>query len=129
MVMNPELRALLIAFAVGYLPGAILGIGFWCWGRRSAAMPLFQADLISFAVPIVIWLVMHRYNWTFAVVPHRAADELAILGWIWSVCVICRMLIPQITHKLRFRLAAIHTGSVCTVAAVLLALFYQVCWK
>ena len=128
MITNPDLHALLIAFAIGYLPGAILGGALWVWGRRSAAMPLFHADLISFAVPVIIWLVMHRYNLTLAAAPHRAADELAVLGWVWSLCFIGRMLIPRLTHKMRFRLAAIHTGSICIVAAVLLALFYQVSW-
>ena len=113
------------AFAVGYLPGAILGLVIWLIAKRSAAMPLFRADIISFALPLIVWLVMYKYNWTLARNAHNDLHELVLLGWIWSVCVIGRLLIPRFTHKIRFRLAAINTGTISLLAAVLLALFYQ----
>ncbi len=129
MAVNPNLCNLLLAFAIGYLPGALLGLVLWLWGKRSSAMPLFRADLISFAAPIIVWAVMYRYDWTLVSKPHRDADELVILGWIWSLCVAARLLIPRYTNKLRFRLAAIHIGSIGIIAAVLLALFYSFSWK
>ena len=113
------------AFAVGYLPGAVLGLVIWLIAKRSAAMPLFRADIISFALPLIVWLVMYKYNWTLARNAHNDLHELVLLGWIWSVCVIGRLLIPRFTHKIRFRLAAINTGTISLLAAVLLALFYQ----
>ena len=129
MAVNSQIIQLLTAFAVGYLPGVIIGLVLWYAGRRSNhPMPLFHADLISFAAPIIIWLVMFRYNLTLTDLPHNNYEELAILGWIWSLCVLGRSTIPRFTHKLRFRLAAIHTGSICIIAAVLLALFYQIIW-
>jgi hypothetical protein len=116
---------LMTGMAIGYLPGVIIGGIIWFSCRRTRTMPLFYADLISFAVPVIVWMVMHASHWTLANTIHREANELAILGWIWSLCVIGRLVIPCCTHKLRFRLAAIHVGSVCVIAAVLLALFYR----
>lgn len=126
MTLNPELVCLLRAFAVSYLPGAVLGLCIWMFAKRKGNMPLFYADIISFAFPIIVWGCMCKYNLTFAKNSHFLCDELAILGWIWSLCIVLRLTIPRFTHKLRFRLAAIHVGSICTVAAILLALFYQV---
>ena len=123
--MHQDVVELLKCFAIGYLPGLLLGLVIWEVAKRFRAMPLFYADIVSFAAPLIIWLIMHRYHWTFSKTQHREACELMILGWIWSVCVIGRLLIPCFTHKLRFRLAAIHIGSICAVAAVLLALFYR----
>ena len=114
-----------IAFAIGYLPGAFIALIIWLIAKRSAAMPLFRADIISFLLPPVVWLVMYKYNWSFARSVHNGMHELILLGWIWSICVIARLLIPRFTHKLRFRLAAIHVGSITLLAAVLLALFFQ----
>ena len=115
----------LTAFAVGYLPGAVLAFLIWIIAKRSAAMPLFRADIIAFLLPLVVWFVMYKYNWSFAKNPHNGLHELVLLGWIWSICVIGRLLIPCFTHKLRFRLAAIHAGSITLLAAILLALFFQ----
>lgn len=119
----------LTAFVVGYLPGAVVGLIIWFIAKRSAAMPVFPADAVSFIAPIIVWGVMYKYNWTLAKSEHNGLDELVILGWIWSLCVIGRLLIPRFTHKLRFRLAAIHIGSICIIAAILLALFYQCAWN
>ena len=128
MTINPELVSLLQAFAVGYLPGAVLGLCIWLFGKRKGNMPLFPADMISFAFPLIVWLIMYKYNITLAKHGHHHYEEIAVLGWIWSFCVILRLTIPRFTHKLRFRLAAIHVGTICTIAAVLLALFYQLNW-
>lgn len=117
---------ILIAFTLGYLPGMMAGLVIFFAAKRTAPMPLYRADIISFVLPLVIWSVMYKYNWTLAVREHRGLDELTILGWVWSLCIVGRLLIPRFTHKLRFRLAAIHVGSICVIAAVLLALFYQV---
>ena len=127
MTINPELVCLLQAFAVSYLPGVILAFCIWLIAKRKGNMPLFYADIVSFAFPIIVWGCMCKFNLTFVQKKHSPCDELAVLGWIWSLCVIMRLTIPRFTHKLRFRLAAIHVGSICTVAAVLLALFYQFC--
>ena len=116
---------MLAAFAIGYLPGAILALLIWLIAKRSAAMPLFRADLIGFFLPLIVWGVMYKYNWSFAQNTHDGLHELILLGWIWSICVIGRLLIPRFTHKLRFRLAAIHAGSITLLAAILLALFFQ----
>lgn len=116
---------LLVAFAVGYLPGIILGAMIWLIARRTASMPLFRADIIGFFLPLIVWLIMYKYNLSFARKAHNGLHELVLLGWIWSFCVFCRLLIPRFTHKLRFRLAAIHVGSITLLAAVLLALFFQ----
>ena len=120
-----EFLALLTAGAVGYIPGIVIFLIIWFIAKRSAPMPLFPADSISFALPIIVWLVFYECNWTLVNTEHNAGCELMILGWIWSVCAIARLLIPRFTHKLRFRLAAINTGLVCIVAAILLALFYK----
>ncbi|MBO5923954.1 MAG: hypothetical protein J6Q81_05510 [Lentisphaeria bacterium] len=125
METSSVLLNLLAAFAIGYLPGAVLGFLIWIIAKRSAAMPLFRADIISFAVPLIVWLIMYKYNWSFARKAHNDLHELVLLGWIWSLCVIARLLIPRFTHKIRFRLAAINTGSVALLAAVVLALFFQ----
>ena len=116
---------LLVAFAIGYLPGALIAFIIWLIAKRSAAMPLFRADVISFLLPPIVWWVMYKYNWSFAQKAHNGLHELILLGWIWGVCTIARLLIPRFTHKLRFRLAAIHVGSITLLAAVLLALFFQ----
>ena len=116
---------MLYAFAAGYLPGIVLGLVIWLISRRSAAMPLFRADIISFALPLIVWLIMYKYNLSFARKGHNGLHELVLLGWVWSISVIARLLIPRFTHKLRFRLAAIHVGSITLLAAVLLALFFQ----
>lgn len=113
------------AFVAGYLPGALIGWLIWFIAKRSEAMPLFRADLISFFVPLAVWVVMNKYQWTFVRTEHQSGCELVLLGWIWSVAFIARMLVPRMTHKLRFRLAAIHVGSISLLAAVLLALFYR----
>ena len=124
--MHQGFVELIKCFALGYLPGLLLGTLIWAAAKRKKEMPLFYADIVSFAAPLIIWLIMYRYHWTFSKTQHREACELMILGWIWSVCVIGRLLIPYYFHtKLRFRLAAIHVGSICAVAAVLLALFYR----
>lgn len=112
------------AFVTGFLPGAFFGWLIWFFGKRSEPMPLYRADIVSFAVPLIVWAVMNKYQWTFARAEHQSGCELVLLGWIWSVAFIARMLIPRMTHKLRFRLAAIHVGSISLLAAVLLALFY-----
>ena len=112
------------AFVTGFLPGAFFGWLIWFLGKRSEPMPLYRADIVSFAVPLIVWAVMNKYQWTFARAEHQSGCELVLLGWIWSVAFIARMLIPRMTHKLRFRLAAIHVGSISLLAAVLLALFY-----
>lgn len=113
------------AFGVGYLPGALLGLIIFLLAKRSAPMPLFRADIISFVLPLAVWIVMYKYQWSFAENAHQGGCELVLLGWIWSLAVLGRLLIPRMTHKLRFRLAAIHVGSITFIAAVLLALFYQ----
>lgn len=126
MGTSSALLDLLAAFAVGYLPGAVIGFFIWLIAKRSAAMPLFRADIISFFLPLIVWLVMYKYNWSFvARNSHNGMHELILLGWIWSLAVLGRLLIPRFTHKLRFRLAAIHVGSITLLAAVLLALFFK----
>ncbi len=120
---------LLAAFAIGYLPGGVVALVVWLIGKRSAAMPLFRADLITFFLPLIVWFVMYKYNWSFAKNPHNGLHELILLGWVWSVCTLGRLLIPRFTHKLRFRLAAIHAGSITLLAAILLALFFQRSFK
>ena len=126
MVTSSALPDLLTAFACGYLPGIVIGLLIWLVARRSAAMPLFRADIISFFLPLIVWLVMYKYNWSLVNrASHNGLHELVLLGWIWSVCIIGRLLIPRFTHKLRFRLAAIHVGSISLLAAVLLALFFN----
>ena len=125
MGTSSVLLDLFMAFAVGYLPGVVLGLIIWLIARRSAAMPLFRADIISFVTPLIVWLIMYKYNLSFARQAHNGLYELVLLGWIWSVAVMARLLIPRFTHKLRFRLAAIHVGSITLLAAVLLALFFQ----
>lgn len=126
MGTSSALLDLLAAFALGYLPGAVIGFLIWLIARRSAAMPLFRADIISFFLPLIVWLVMYKYNWSFvARSSHNGMLELVLLGWIWSLAVFGRLLIPRFTHKLRFRLAAIHVGSITLLAAVLLALFFK----
>ncbi|MBE6367681.1 MAG: hypothetical protein E7052_07225 [Lentisphaerae bacterium] len=113
------------ALALGYLPGLILGTAIWSVARRSNPMPLFRADLLALAVPLVVWAIMYNWNWTLAVAKHNGAVELMLLGWIWSLAFVARLLIPRFTHKLRNRLAAIHVGSITLLAAILLALFFQ----
>ena len=126
MVSSFALPDLLAAFAFGYLPGIIVGFLIWLVARRSAAMPLFRADFISFFLPLIVWFVMYKYNWSFVnKASHNGLHELVLLGWIWGVCIIGRLLIPRFTHKLRFRLAALHVGSITLLAAVLLALFFN----
>lgn len=110
--------------AGGYLPGIVLFFVIWLIARRSSAMPLFPADSISFILPIIVWSVFYECGWTLNKNSNCNGCGLMILGWIWSVCVVARLLIPRFTHKLRFRLAAINTGTICTIAAILLALFY-----
>ena len=123
--LDRSVLELMTGMAIGYLPGVIIGVVICFLCRRTRTIPLFYADLVSFAVPVIVWMIMHASHWTLTHSIHREADELAILGWIWSICVIGRLIIPCYTHKLRFRLAAIHVGSICAVAAVLLALFYR----
>ena len=125
---SSEFTGLLIDFVLGYLPGAIIALIIWLLAKKTAAMPLFRADIISFVLPLIVWLVMYKYNWSLVKAQHDGREELIILGWIWSLCVIGRLVIPRLTHKLRFRLAAIHVGSITLLAAVLLALFYQWNW-
>lgn len=112
------------ALAFGYLPGFIIGAAIWFWAKKSAPMPLFRADIISLLVPLAVWAVMYKYDLTFVKSAHNGAVELLLLGWIWSLAFIARLVIPRFTHKLRFRLAAINTGSVALAAAILLALFF-----
>ena len=113
------------AFAMGYLPAAVICMIVWLIARRSAAMSLFRADFISFLLPVIVWLVMYKYDWSLVKDAHNGWEEFILLGWIWGISVLCRLLIPLCTHKIRFRLAAINVGTVCTIAAVLLALFYK----
>ena len=112
------------ALAAGYAPGAVMGVIIWLIAKKRKAMPLFYADIISFIFPLSVWFVFDKLHWTFADALHNDLCEVVWLGWIWSVAILARLLIPCITHRLRFRLAAIHVGSICTVAAILLALFY-----
>ena len=125
METSSVLLNMLAALAVGYLPGAVLGWIIWLIAKRSAAMPLFRADILGFVLPLIVWVVMHKYNWSFVRCDHNGYQELILLGWIWSVSVIARLTIPRFTHKLRFRLASIHVGSITLLAAVLLALFFK----
>ena len=110
---------------LGYAPGAILGAVIWLIARKSAPMPLYIADLTSLFLPLVVWAVMMKYQWTLVQVVHSCWEELVLLGWFWGVCFAARLLIPRFTHKLRFRLAAIHVGSLSVLAAILLALFFS----
>ena len=112
------------SLAVGFLPGIIIGLLIWMLCKKSSPIPLYRADLVSFIVPLAVWFVMHKYNWTLVKTDHQPGCEVVLLGWIWSIAFIARMVIPRTTHKLRFRLAAIHVGSIALAAAVLLALFY-----
>ena len=128
MESSSEFVGLLTAFALGYLPGMIVAAIVWMVSKKYAAMPLFRADIISFVLPLIVWFVMYKYSWDLVDKTHDGREELVVLGWIWSVCVLGRLLIPRFTHKLRFRLAAIHVGSISLLAAVLLALFYQWNW-
>ena len=113
------------AFGFGFMPGIIIGLLIWFAARKSSPIPLYRADIVSFIVPLIVWSVMNKYQWTFVKTAHESGCEMVLLGWIWSVAFIARMVIPRTTHKLRFRLAAIHTGSIALLAAVLLALFYR----
>ena len=110
--------------ALGYGPGALLGFIIWLIARKSAPMPLFLADLTSLILPLVVWWLLSKYHCMAAKTPRAHMEELVLLGWIWGLCIIARLLIPRFTHKLRFRLAAIHVGSICILAAILLALFF-----
>lgn len=110
--------------ALGYLPGILLNLIVWMVCRRKSPLPLFFADIFSLALPIVVWMVMVRYGWTRHPVTDGTWEGLVLLGWIWGVLCLGRMLIPQFTHKLRFRLAAIHVGTLSVIAAALLAWFF-----
>ena len=111
--------------ALGYLPGILLNLIVWLICRRKASMPLFFADIFSLALPLVVWMVMVQYGWTRHAVTDGTWEGLVLLGWIWGLLVLGRMLIPQYTHKLRFRLAAIHVGTLSVIAAALLAWFFH----
>ena len=110
--------------ATGFLPGIVLNLIVWLICRRKAPLPLYFADLISLVVPIVIWMGMVQYGWTRQTVCDGTWEGLMLLGWVWGVLLLGRMLIPQYTHKLRFRLAAIHVGTLSIIAAALLAWFF-----
>ncbi|MPM71174.1 hypothetical protein SDC9_118137 [bioreactor metagenome] len=110
---------------LGYAPGAILGAVIWLIARKSAPMPLYIADITSLFLPLVVWAIMMKYQWTLVPAAHSCWEELVLLGWFWGVCFAARLLIPRFTHKLRFRLAAIHVGSLSVLAAILLALFFS----
>jgi len=109
---------------LGYGPGVALGVIIWLIARKSAPMPLYIADITSLFLPLVVWAVMMKYQWTLVRSVHSCWEELVFLGWFWGACFTARLLIPRFTHKLRFRLAAIHVGSLSVLAAVLLALFF-----
>ncbi len=119
------MNEILMTCILGYGPGLILGVLIWAVARRSAPMPLFFADLVSLLVPIAVWATMCKYHWTQVTTEHSAWEELMIVGWVWSGCFIARLLIPRFTHKLRFRLAAIHVGSIAIAAVILLSLFFK----
>lgn len=110
--------------ALGYLPGILLNLIVWLICRRKAPLPLYFADAFSLALPILVWMGMVRYGWTHHAVTDGTWVGLVLLGWIWGVLELGRMLIPQYTHKLRFRLAAIHVGTLSVIAAALLAWFF-----
>jgi len=110
--------------ALGYLPGILLNLIVWLICRRKAPLPLYFADAISLALPILVWMGMVQYGWTRHAVTDGTWVGLVLLGWIWGALELARMLIPQYTHKLRFRLAAIHVGTLSIIAAALLAWFF-----
>lgn len=110
--------------ALGFLPGIVLNLVVWLICRRKAPLPLYIADIVSLVLPIVVWMGMVRYGWTRRAVCDGTWEGLVLLGWIWGVLLLGRMLIPQYTHKLRFRLAAIHVGTLSVIAAALLAWFF-----
>ena len=111
--------------ALGFLPGIVLNLVVWLICRRKAPLPLYIADIVSLALPIVVWMVMVQYGWTRRPVCDGTWEGLVLLGWIWGVLLLGRMLIPQYTHKLRFRLAAIHVGTLSVIAAAQLAWFFR----
>lgn len=122
MIDHWDMAAIL---ALGYLPGIVLNLVVWRLARRNAGMPLFPADIYGLALPLVVWMVMIKYHWTLVEVSDKTWGGVMLLGWIWGVLFLARLLVPCFTHKLRFRLAAIHVGSLTIAAAVLLALFFR----
>ena len=73
------------ALGVGFLPGIIIGLLIWLLCKKSAPSPLYRADLIGFIVPVAVWFVMNKYNWTLVKTAHEPGCELVWLGWIWSI--------------------------------------------
>lgn len=120
-----DCKSFVAALAIAYLPGIVLGTLIWLVAKRREAMPLFRSDLIGLFLPLIVWFIMHKYNWSFVRTPHNGACELQLLGWIWGAAFILRLLIPRFTHKLRFRLASVYAGSIALAAAVVLALFFK----
>ncbi len=113
------------AFTVAYIPGAVLALIIWLIAKRREPMPLFRADILGWFVPLIVWTIMHKYNWSFVRTAHNGAMELMILGWIWSAAFIGRLLIPRFTHKLRFRMASLYVWGITGIAAIVLALFFK----
>ena len=123
--LSMDIATFFKAFAFAYIPGAVLALIIWLLAKRREPMPLFRADILGWFVPLIVWVIMHKYNWSFVHTTHNGAMELMILGWIWSAAFIGRLLIPRFTHKLRFRLASLYVWGIAGIAAIALALFYK----